>query len=117
VGRMAPPRWLRRPGERLGCKAMTLDLEEVKLDFQASKIIKTSLREFCQRIAIELARRYGNLLAIRKMAIAQQPAGVLRPRQHTKGFRIRDHDEIARAAHFWQIHATACFENGKDAAV
>ena len=102
---------LGRPGERLGRKPKVFDLEEVKLDLEPGHIVKAGVCEFRQCIAISLAGCEGNFLAIREIAVAQQPTGAVGPRQHAECLRIGHHDEIAGAAHFRQAQAAACLEN------
>jgi hypothetical protein len=106
-----------RYGKRLGCQPEILDLEEMEFDLEPGNVVEAGLHEFRQCVAIERSGRDRNLLAVREIAVAQQPAGILRPRQQAKRFRVGDHDEIAGAAHLGEPHAGARLEHRKDVAM
>ena len=105
-------RRLRRPGRVCWAKPRIVELEQMKLDFEAGEIIEAGDAEARQRLAQNLPRRKRHRLAVPEIDVAQQPAGTRaavfrRPRQHAERRRVRHHDEIAAALHLCHAEAAA----------
>jgi hypothetical protein len=110
---------LRRPGGVLWRQTRVFQLEQMKFDFKPGEEVEPFSREPRQRVAKNLARRERDRLTVGEIDIAQQPAGIrrpiiLRPRQHLKGRRVGDHDEIAAALHLRHCEAAAGGEHRID---
>src|SRR5262249_45324430 len=108
---------LGRPGERVGGKPRVLNLEKMKLDLEASGKTESRFGERSERITKQMPRRDWDLFAVAKIAIAQNPPGILRPGQRAESLWIGDHGKIAGAGHFANAHSGSRFENRKHRAV
>ena len=98
---------LRRPGGVCGREPRVLQLEQMEFDFEAGEEIEARRLQPRQRVAKNLPRRERHRLAVWEIHIAQQPAGIRRPRQHLERRRVGHHDEIAAALHFRHVEAAA----------
>jgi len=79
----------------------------MEFDLKPGDEIEPGRRKPRQRIAKHLPRREWDRLAVGEIDVAQEPAGIRRPRQHLKRCRVGNHDEVAAALHLRHGKAAA----------
>ncbi len=86
----------------------------MEFDLEPGEKIVAFARKPRERVAQNLPRRERHRLAVSKINVAKEPAGVRCPRQNLERVRVGDHDEIAAALHLLHGEATAGSEDRID---
>ena len=79
-----------------GAEARLLDLEEMEFDFEAGEEAVARLAELRQCLLADMARAEWHRAAVGEDDVAQHPARVRCPRQHTERGGIRQHHHVGR---------------------
>ncbi len=93
--------------------AVVLDVEDMKFDFKTGDEIIATCAEIAEHLLVEVARRERHRTSVGEMHVAQNPAGLRRPRQYPKRAGIGDHQHVGRALHFRNAEAATGGEHRK----